>query len=179
MLLPYYSTFGQVILNDEGAYELKVVEKFDSIKAEQLYDQTLVVLSDILGSKEKSKFNIDVQDRQGGIIVYKGSLFMGYHKVNVSGGYDVLSDFTLKVRFKDGRAQYTIIVPSLTLVWVKGTYGSETIPLNEIYPEYTHKGKLSFLKKSVAEFSPHLDSDMRALQKMIYNKTSSASEDDF
>lgn len=80
----------QTTLNESGVYELKVVEQYDSTKAATLYEQSLVALSDVVGSRDKSKTNIDVAEKDAGMIVYKGELYLGFKKVNMMCGYPLL-----------------------------------------------------------------------------------------
>ena len=56
---------------------------------------------------------------------------------------------------------------------------NEIVPLKEIIPEFTHKGRLYYLKKGAIEFAGTLDSNMQSLQKNIMSKTKSAADDDF
>lgn len=169
----------QTKLNEQGIYELKVVEQYEGVNADKLYEQSLVALSDVVGSREKSKTNIDVAEKDSKMIVYKGELYLGFRKVNMMCGYETLANFTLKVRCKDGKVQYTLTVPSLSLYWSCNLSTNETIPLNEIIPEYTHKGRLNYLKKAAMQFAETLDQDMTLLQKAIVSKTKAAAEDDF
>ena len=69
-----------------GAYDNKVVEQYEGVEAGTLYVRALEALSDWAGSQSKSKVNIDVQDKEEGLVVYKGSLYIGYHKVNFMAG---------------------------------------------------------------------------------------------
>ena len=169
----------QTTLNENGIYEFKIVEQYDSVKAATLYERSLVALSDVVGSRDKSKTNIDVAEKDAGMIVYKGELYLGFKKVNMMCGYDTFAVFTLKVRCKDGKAQYVITVPSLHMYWSCNTNDNEIIPLEEIIPEFTHKGRLYYLKKGAIEFAGTLDSKMQSLQKVIMSKTKAAADDDF
>lgn len=179
MLLVSIAANAQTTLNESGVYELKVVEQYDSVKATTLYERSLVALSDVVGSYEKSKTNIDVAEKDAGMIVYKGELYLGFKKVNMMCGYETFANFTLKVRCKDGRVQYTLTVPSLHMYWSCNVNSNEVVPLNEIIPEFTHKGKLYYLKKGAIQFAGTLDADMKALQKAVVVKTKAAADDDF
>ena len=179
MLLVGITINAQTSLNESGVYELKVVEQYDSIKASTLYENSLIALSDVVGSREKSKTNIDVAEKEAGMIVYKGELYLGFKKVNMMCGYETFANFTLKVRCKDGKVQYIVTVPSLTMYWSCNMVQYETIPLNEIIPEFTHKGRLYYLKKGAIQFAGTLDEDIKSLQKAIVNKTKKAAADDF
>lgn len=169
----------QTTLNESGVYELKVVETYDSIKAANLYEHSLVALSDVVGSYEKSKTNIDVAEKDAGLIVYKGDLYMGFKNVNGMCGYETFANFTLKVRCKDGKVQYTITVPSLQMYWSCDMVTNEIVPLNEIIPNFTHKGRLYYLKNASIEYAGKIDEKMKSLQQSIVTKTKVAVEDDF
>lgn len=168
----------QTVLNESGEYELKIVEQYDNISTATLYESSLVALSDVVGSYEKSKTNIDVAEKDAGIIVYKGELYLGFKKVNGMCGYETFANFTLKVRCKDGKVQYTITVPSLHMYWSCDMNTNEVVPLNEIIPNFTHKGRLYYLKNPAVEFAGTLDGKMKSLQQAIVVKTT-AVEDDF
>lgn len=169
----------ETVLNESGVYELKIVELFDSISASNLYENSLVAISDVVGSHEKSKTNIDVAEKDAGIIVYKGELYLGFKKVNWMCGYETFANFTLKVRCKDGKIQYIITVPSLHMYWSCDLNTNEIVPLNEILPQFTHKGRLYYLDKGAIEFTGKLDDEMRLLQQAIVAKTKIATDDDF
>ena len=179
MLMVCFAINAQTVLNENGVYELLVVEQYDSVKATTLYENSLIALSDVVGSHEKSKTNIDVAEKEAGMIVYKGELYLGFRKVNMMCGYETFANFTLKVRCKDGKIQYTLTVPSLHMYWSCNVNDNEVIPLNEIIPEFTHKGRLYYLKKGAIQFAGTLDEDMKSLQKAIVAQTKKASDDDF
>jgi len=48
-----------------------------------------------------------------------------------------------------------------------------------IIPNFTHKGRLYYLKNPAVEFAGTLDSEMKSLQHAIVVKTKAAIEDDF
>lgn len=179
MICAWVSTYAQTVLNESGEYELKIVEQYDDISAASLYESSLIALSDVVGSYEKSKTNIDVAEKDAGIIVYKGELYLGFKKVNSMCGYETFANFTLKVRCKDGKVQYVITVPSLHMYWSCDLNNNEVVPLNEIIPNFTHKGRLYYLKNPAVEFAGTLDGKMKSLQQAIVVKTKTAVEDDF
>lgn len=168
----------QTSLNESGVYELKVVESYDSIKATTLYENSLIALSDVVGSREKSKTNIDVAEKDAGLIIYKGELYLGFKNVNGMCGYETFADFTLKVRCKDGKVQYIVTVPSLHMYWSCDMRTNESVPLNEIIPNFTHKGKLYYLDKAAKAYIGKVDDEMKLLQKAIVDKTKAAIEND-
>lgn len=172
-------TFAQTILNDDGVYELKIVEEYEGVSGTTLYERSLLALSDWAGSQKKSKTNIDVQDKEAGIVVYKCEHYMGFRKVNMLCGYEVFANMTLKVRCKDNKVQYTLMVPSLTLYWSCDMTAFETIPLREIIPEYIHKGRLKKMKNSSVEYAAQIDVVMKQIQKNLVKKTKDAEKDEF
>lgn len=179
LLMACFVINAQTVLNESGVYELKIVEQYDSVKASTLYENSLIALSDVVGSSEKSITNIDVAEKDAGMIVYKGEFYLGFKKVNVMCGYETFANFTLKVRCKDGKIQYTLTVPSLHMYWSCDVDDNEVVPLNEIIPKFTHKGKLYYLKKGAIQFAGTLDEDMKSLQKAIVVRTKKALDDDF
>lgn len=71
-------------------YEKKEIITADSVKAGTLYVRTLEALSDWAGSQKRSKANVDVQDKDEGLVVYKGKLYLGFVKQNMLYGWDAL-----------------------------------------------------------------------------------------
>ena len=138
-----------------------------------------MALSDLVGSKEKSKFNIDIQDKEAGTIVYKGGLYLGYRKTSIVGGHDVSADMTIKVRCKDGRVQYTYTIPTITIVITSAVGVTETVPLSELIPEYRYKARLTGVKKTAQQFGPLVEEEIKKLHQAIINKTKENEEDDF
>lgn len=169
----------QTTLNDMGVYELKNVELYDDINVQKLFEQSRIALSDIAGSNTNTKIGVDVMDKEAGTIIYKGEYYLGFNRVNMLCGYEVTADFTVKMQCKDNKVQYTIIVPSLHLYWSCKMNVNETVPLKEILPKYTYKGRLYYLKKSCLLFSKNLDNDMRKFYSTLVARTKQNIKDDF
>lgn len=177
MLFVALSTNAQVItLTDNGVYEQKEVVTIDSVKAITLYGRAMEALSDWTGPDGRSKAGIDYQDKESGTIIYKGNYFMGFRHVVLRAGWDMYADFTMKVRCKDGRAQITITIPSIT-----GKYSANnverTVPLSEIVNTINEKGKK---KRPTHEFLPKIPEVANTLidamkQRLIQN----GKDDDF
>ena len=175
-----FAAKAQTVLNESGNYEHKVVEQYEGVNASDLFDRTLVALSDMIGSSKHSKFNFDVKEKDGGIIVYKGLLFVGFRKVNISGGYNYFADCTLKVRMKDGKAQYIVTVPSMTLTWDKNSQITEQVPLKSIIPEYNYKARLYYIKKGCIQYAPEIATRVKSFVEDLVAKTKNiTTEDDF
>ena len=161
-----------------GAYDNKVVEQYEGVEAGTLYVRALEALSDWAGSQSKSKVNIDVQDKEEGLVVYKGSLYVGYHKVNFLAGWEVYADFTLKIKCKDGRAQISCHVPTATFDWSAKQYpAKETVQLGEIYPNYNCKSRLK-IKKAAIEWAPQIPPIFDKIIEFMAEKLKSQNQDD-
>ncbi len=100
-------------LTPDGTYEVKKVTDINGVSAQTLYDRAVVALSDWTGASGKASAGLDIHDRDAGIIVYKGHEYM-WTKKQRRQKYDVFADFSLKVRCKDGKAQITSIIHSMT-----------------------------------------------------------------
>lgn len=162
----------------DGAYDQKIVEQYEGVNATTLYVRALEALSDWSGSQSQSKINIDVQDKEQGLVVYKGTLFVGFHKANVMAGWNVYTDFTLKIKCKDGRAQLSCHVPSATFDWTAKQYpATETVPLGSIYPEYNYTSKYR-IKKSAIEWAPQIPPLFDKILKDLATKMKQQNQDD-
>jgi len=162
-----------------GAIEKKQVVMVDGVSADKLYVRALEALSDWAGAQGKSKIGIDVQDKDEGLVVYKGQLEMGFHKVNFMAGWEVYADFTIKIKCKDGRAQVSANVPSLTFDWSAKQYpATETVPISAIYPEFNYKPKLR-IKKAAIEFAPLTPSMFDKIISSLAAKLQQEPDDDF
>lgn len=157
-----------------GAYDNKTIEQYESISAEALYVKALEVLSDWSGSQKQSKINIDVQDKEQGLIIYKGSLYLGFYK-----GWNVYADFTLKIKCKDSKVQISCHIPTLTFDWWAKQYPTiTTVPLEEIYPEYIHKSKYK-IKKAAIEYTSKIPSVFDNVIVYLAEKLKTQNDDDF
>ena len=120
-------------LNENGIYEKKQVVTVEGIATSEFYRRAMVALSDWKGSDGKSSANIDYQDREAGMVIYKGKFSLGVRK-SWPAIWHRYAEFTLKVRCKDGRAQVTVGVQSIYAVDDKGRSQSFTMPeVIEIY----------------------------------------------
>ncbi len=171
------TVYAQESVLTNGIYEKKVVVTVDSVKASTLYVKALEALSDWAGSQERSKVNIDVQDKDEGLVVYKGQLYLGYGKANFMYGWETYANFTLKAKCKDGKTLLTVTVPSLTYYWTGGNT-EETVPINEVFPEFNYKGKMSIKKASITH-APKIPSEFDAVINTISDKIKNNSDDDF
>ena len=161
-----------------GAYDNKVVGQYEGVEAGVLYVRALEALSDWSGSQSQSKVNIDVQDKEQGLVVFKGLLYVGFHKVNFMAGWNVYADFTLKIKCKDGRAQVSCHVPSATFDWTAKQYPvNTTVSLGEIYPQYNHKSQYK-IKKAAIEWAPKIPPLFDGIIKSLAEKLKAQNQDD-
>lgn len=113
------SAGAQVIeLNEQGAYERKEVIEVDSVAAGVLYDRAMVALAEWTGPDGKATAGVDYKNQETHTVIYKGAYYLGFKKHMLS-GFDRYANYTLKVRCKDGKAQVTLTVPTVTTVFVK------------------------------------------------------------
>jgi hypothetical protein len=122
-------------LNEQGAYERKEVVQVEGATAVTLYDRAMVALSEWTGPDGKATAGIDYQNQETHTVIYKGTYYLGFKRVIMS-GWDRFANFTMKVRCKDGKAQITVTVPTITGVFqqngVKKTYNiSEVLDIKE------------------------------------------------
>ncbi len=177
MLIVGMAIHAQEDLLSNGIYEKKVVVTADSVKASTLYVRALEALSDWAGSQQRSKVNVDVQDKDEGLVVYKGQLYLGYGKQNFLYGWDTFADFTMKVRCKDGKAQITVTAPSLSYYWTADNT-TVTVPINEVLPQYNYKGKMLIKKASIA-LAPKVPEEIENIIKIIGDRICKSNDDDF
>ena len=104
-------------LTETGAYEKKEVVVVDSTKAIILFERAMIALSDWTGPDGKAKAGIDYQEKETGTVIYKGRYSLGFKNTFLGDGWDRYAEFTLKVRCKDGRAQVTVTVPTVTAIY--------------------------------------------------------------
>lgn len=152
-----------------GVYEQKKIVEADSVKASTLYVRALEALSDLAGSQQRSKFNVDVQDKEEGLVIYKGLLYLGYGKKNVAYGYDTFANFTIKVKCRDGRAMITMTTPSVTFHWTANNSQDNTHPICDVYPEFNNNVS-KVLKKPCEPIVKNLPNVVDALIKAIEEK---------
>ena len=102
------------IVKDKGVYEQKRVVTVDNVNAATLYSRAMEALSDWTGPDGRSKAGLDYCDKEVGLVTYKGDFYNGSMKtIGIGGDIPIYTDFTLKVRCKDGRAQVSVSVPGM------------------------------------------------------------------
>lgn len=159
-----------------GAWEDRRVVEVAGASVSTLYLRALEALSDWAGSQEKSKMGIDVQDKDEGIVVYKGEYYLGYGKANFMYGWDTWANFTMKIRCKEGRAQVSAVVPSLIFRFT-GDPGETTAPIDQLLPEYKYKTRYTN-KRAARELSPKVPTEFEAILAAMCERLAKGSEDD-
>ena len=108
------------IVIEKGVLEQKSVVIVDGVNKNTLYRRAMEALSDWTGPEGRSKAGIDYSDKEEGIVTYKGVYYNGYRKLMLS-SLPFYTDFTLKVRCKDGKAQIAVTVPSMHTILDDGS----------------------------------------------------------
>jgi hypothetical protein len=172
------NAYAQESVLTNGVYEQKKVVEVNDKTAGQIYVRALEVLSDWAGSQSRSKANVDVQDKDEGLIVYKGKIYLGYGKANMLYGWDTYADFTLKVRCKDGKVQLTMTVPSMSFQWDGDGHGMYSMPLTDFLPVYNYKGDYK-IKKAAQKYAPMVPTTIDNTVTALALKIKEKSDDDF
>lgn len=105
-------------LTSGGVYERQTVVHVEGSSATVLFERAMIALSDWTGPDGKARAGVDYQNAETHTVIYKGSYSLGY-RGNIFGGWNRQADFQLKVRCKDGRAQVTLTVPTITATYLQ------------------------------------------------------------
>lgn len=101
------------IVKEKGVYEQKRVVTVDEVSAAKLYSRALEALSDWTGVEGRSRAGLDYCDKEEGIVTYKGEFYNGYMQAGRKIQVPYFTDFIMKIRCKDGRAQVTVTIPTM------------------------------------------------------------------
>lgn len=162
---------------DNGIYVYKFVQQAEGVSQNALYLRAHTFLSDWAGPNSNSKCNIDFDDKESATIITKGSYFLRYEKENLMYGWNIFADFIVNIKCKDGRFQVITKVPTMSFWWTAENAPLQTIPYNELYPEYTHKGPYK-LKRYSDKYAIHIPSAVKKISIMIVDGIMSASDND-
>ena len=111
------SSFGQeVIFNEQNELQIKEVVQTQGMTANQIFVNIQSLISET-NPNTNSQFVIDYSDLETGTIISKGKYWLGFRKVNFTYGYDLLADYNLTIRIKEGRTQILIKVPTVSFRW--------------------------------------------------------------
>lgn len=151
------------------------VVSYDGLTKNEIFARTLVALSEYEGVNSSSTAKIDVSDKESGIIIYKGKLFNGFYRQNMMYGWMVFVDFITIIECKDNKARYKFIAPSLTYRWTADN-SSSSIPINEVYPNYTSDTTLK-IEKASKNLAPFLPACCQNFVKAVIDLTKAYSSD--
>ena len=168
-----------IVLNESGEYERKEVVTVDSVSAAVLYDRAMLALTDWSGADGKAKAGIDYQNQETHTVVYKGRFYAGSRSWMMT-KIERYANFTVKVRCKDGRAQVTVNVPTLTAV-VASNGRSQTWNLGEAVKELekTSGKRREQGEEAVAYITGNADMILAAMKRALSGSGDGGDEDDF
>ena len=178
MCLPMMAVAQDFVLNEQGAYERKEVVQVDSVTASVLYDRAMIALSEWTGPDGKAKAGVDYQNQETYTIIYKGTYYLGFKRVLMS-GFDRYANFTLKVRCKDGRAQVTVNVPTITTIYISD-YTKRTYNLAEVLEVKgkSNKKRADRIETLIETLQINADALIEAMKEKLKGG-SEPTEDDF
>ena len=162
----------------DGAYERKDVVTVDSVSAAVLFDRAMMALTDWTGPDGKACAGIDYQNQETHTVVYKGSFYAGNRKWMMT-QIDRYANFTVKVRCKDGRAQVTVNVPTLT-VTVASNGRTRTASLAEVVGEMkkTSGARRERGEEAVQYIIDTADNLFNAMKLRLHGQGGSTGDDD-
>ena len=160
----------------DGVWENKRVVEVADASVSTLYLRALEALSDWAGSQGQSKIGIDVQDKEQGLVVYKGEYYLGYGKANFMYGWNTYANFTLKIRCKEGRAQVSVAMPSLTFRFT-GEPDEVTVPIDQLLPEFRYETRYR-IKRAAKELAPKAPKQFEIVIETLCERLAKGSKDD-
>ena len=178
------SSFGQeVTFNEQNELQIKEVIQTQGLTTNQIFVNIQSLISET-NPNTNSQFVIDYSDLETGTIISKGKYWLGFRKVNFTYGYDLLADYNLTIRIKEGRTQILIKVPTVSFRWTgEQSDTNEKVDVKHVYPKYDGYKPTTYpyyAKKLMKEYGPEVPSAMKKLYKTICDKiTSSRQDDDF
>lgn len=181
------SSFGQeVTFNEQNELQIKEVVQTQGLTADQIFVNIQSLISET-HPNTNSQFIIDYSDLKTGTIISKGNYWLGFRKVILTYGYDILADYNLTIRIKEGRTQILIKVPTVSFQYIgengKTSETNEKVDVKHVYPQYDGYKPTTYpyyTKKLMKEYGPEIPNAMKKLYKMICDKiTSSRQDDDF
>ena len=166
-----------IIIKEKGVYEQKRVVTVDGAKAETLYRRAMEALSDWTGTEGRSKAGLDYCDKEEGVVNYKGEFYNGYRQIAFGGQVPFFTDFTMKIRCKDGRAQVTVVVPTIHSILPNGQTKTWTMreyleQIEKMSPQKVKKAKKKMHGMTTREIVELLLTEMETALK-------NDSDDDF
>ena len=161
---------------ENGSYIYKFVQQADSVPQNTLYLRAHTFLSDWAGPNSNSKSSIDFDDKESATVIVKGTYFLGYEQ-EMMYGWNIYADYIVNIKCKDGRFQVITKVPTMSFWWTNGNVPLQTIPYNELYPSYTHKGQYK-MKRYSDKYVNQMPKYIMEISDMVVNGIMSVSDND-
>lgn len=173
------ATAQEIELNEQGAYERKEVVQVEGATAATLYDRAMIALSEWNGPDGKASAGLDYQNQETHTIIYKGTYYLGFKKILLT-GWDRYANFTLKVRCKDGRAQLTVYVPTVTAIFQKNGV-KRIFSLEEVLEikENSGKKRTERIEVLVNNLTNNADALIAAMSAKLKGGDMQSADDDF
>ena len=159
-----------------NSIQYKKVATYEGKTKDDIFIKTLLTLSKIEGTTYMSSNGLDVQDKDAGVISYKGRIYLGFYKQNIMAGWDVFLNYNMIVRCKDGKAKYEFITPSVHFIWSANDTSPRDFPVTGIYPAYNIDTYYK-IEKSSKQFGPHIPEYIVSFVDNIIKLTSEPEED--
>ena len=166
-------------LNDKGEYERKEVVEVSGATAATLYDRAMIALSEWSGPDGKAKAGLDYQNQETHTIIYKGTYYLGFKKLMMS-GWERYANFSLKVRCKDGKAQITVNVPTITGIYLHNGV-RKTYNINEVLDvkEKSGKKRADRIEVLIENLRKNADALIAAMSDRLKGSAAADEDDDF
>lgn len=161
-----------------GHYKVQEVVSVPDATADILYQRALQALSDWSGPDGNARTQIDYSDKATSTVIYKGSCPLP-KEPGFLYSWQIIADFSLKIRCKDGRAQTTL---TISQVDVSSTNPKdlrrETMQLTEFASRLQDKGNKGRKKRAT-----HVLLNSRDLAALLtaamHSRLSAPLDDDF
>jgi hypothetical protein len=158
-----------------GVYEKKEVVEVSGAPILTLYERAIEALSDWVGPDGRSSIGIDYSEKETGTVIYKGKFYLGFKNIFLGSGADRFTNFTLKVKCKDERAQVTVTVQSFICKFTNGV--TTDYSLSQLV-DAVKKAKGKKRERGVAMVE-EIKESVDILIDAIKQRLSASSDDDF
>lgn len=105
VLLPMFSLAQQIVVDGEYIHHEEIIKADSTMSASQLYSKGIEWFAT---SYKNSKYVIQMQDKEAGIIVGKAGFTVSLPGKGLIPSTEEFVDYTIKLYFKDGRLKYQV-----------------------------------------------------------------------
>lgn len=187
--LPSFGTINESKVNYEnGVYTITNVVQYDTISANDLYDNVRVLLSDIT-LEDKSEGIIDYANNESHTIVIKGKLYIGHTEFFLGKNcWNIFLNYTTTIKIKNNKLQCSTKFNNTFLFdYTANDQNNLEIPVDKCFPDwtFTKKEEKSIHRGNWATgyelaIKPNMEKVIKSYQMYICNKLDNLSvEDDF